>query len=365
MQLLTPQYGRIEYKELKGSPHEAYVGHQGKAVRKFRVAWPSRWKFLQTFIGYSWVNLAGTASAHIIRVPPQAHPVTVDVPGQGSFDQPWLYAQDVESIEGMEPDPVGFPQLDDEDTPYKNAAVTVAYESLTFRVLDDEAMKDNSYTHDGTPTGRPEDFAGGRPRRYLTKVIQPTAEYLKMSFGVFVFVANDPVTGKKWQPASLGQGKIIPAAEVLYQWHQFPTYKTTVADEATRVYYPPAVKTHLGTVNDAEFDGYNKGTLLFTAFEYKPYRMIGGHVSGDLVYKMKHFEPNSLTGSISNTTGHNYFIRPDVRNTNPFTRLPLQWTRAASRLDGSETSPEYPPDNTDDVYLYNYRDFKKLFQVTT
>jgi hypothetical protein len=215
-------------------------------------------------LGFPRIRAAGAGNTPFIRrVTPHNYQPVGAVGG-------WLYATQVERIEG-----IGVSVNEGDDVAeYEFARVTVIYESLTYDVKEDNEI----HQTDGAPDE-------SRMERFVTRTTEPTAEFITLPQGAYKWKGTTlPVVGS--------HGRIISALNLTYTWHQVPRI-------------PPSVKTSklIGCVNSAEFDGYPAGTLLVTAVELTPYRMIGGLRVYDIKYRVSYKDPDH------NQRGHNYFYR--------------------------------------------------------
>jgi hypothetical protein len=279
----------VKFKERPGSPDESYSNGQAVIRRTFDVAWSDRWKFITSMIGFP-INLV----TPLQRETPPSYPVETF---NGSN---WLFPVALDKCEG-----VGPPFSDGDIARYQFARVTIRYESLTYKVAEDEASGDEG--------------GSGVPSRFVTKTSQPSAEYLTLPQGGFKWEnSNVPVTG--------GRGQIVPSSLINYTWHQVPALPDAVTSGK-----------YVGTVNDAIFDKYAKGTLLCTGIDSKPYRAINGMLVYDVTFRLKYYEPQG------NGKGHNYFFRYTGAN------LTFEKLTIGGNIGG--------------VTVYPKQDFSKLFSI--
>ncbi len=320
--VFSPTLGRdVHAVEIPGSPHEVYQAGQAHVVRTFDVPWDERWHFAAAMIGYPVLAPDGSGGQYIKRHVPNGFLDWPDLRGQ-----PWLFATQVQSIEGRGPRPE---EVDPEGTGrYEKARVQILYESLNYTVKPDEECRT-----------APIEILGGLFReafglpaeqvitdesllkRYVTRQIQPTAEALILPRGAFKWTGQ-PTPGV---PVANTNTRIQPSAEVVYTWHHVPGI-------------PQAARDLLGSVNSTQFDpllklrrdvrqepvhapqggvintivteeGFAPETLLLTGVEVKPHRSIVGVKVYDVVYKFKHLDQKTDLPDGVTTAGHNYFLR--------------------------------------------------------
>ncbi len=325
--------GEVQFRENKGSPKESYNPSAGfKVTRSFQVPWADRWRFCQGMLGSTSRMATGAFDSRnkpifqVRRKLPVAYPAYPLSSGK-------LYPVSVDSIEGVSPQ-----DFDDNDVyVYERANITLSYESVTYNLLEDGEIDVFASLLAVNPSE-------ATTQRFVTRIYQPSAEALTLPHGSFKWVGegseqtNIPVLGS--------HAIIISTAEVHYIWHAVPGR-------------PSALKTHLGTVNNAIFDNFAAGTLLLLAAEYKPYREITGKRVADITYKMKHFsaivpgsnETGQTKGQLYNPErGHNFFLQYfSGSSTEPKYRQLTHNGISTSNI----TSPGIP--------VYRERNFDELF----
>lgn len=339
--------GRIPYFPLKfytltDGFQESYSGNNARVRVTYVVDWDLRWELCYYMLGYSEIRtdpIFGRDYLH--RTLPQGFQGTHKERFSGNEkDAPptWLWASSVESIEG-----VNHRGITKQGAPlFEVAKVTIIYETLSYRLMSDEDMIKGSGYDPLFPGVVDESVNLGR---YVTKFVQPSAEYFSLPFGKFKWVTTpaEYVTGAQ-------MGFIIPSMEVVYIWHQIPKkQRNQVAPPSYAL--PTAVRKMLGSVNNAAFDGFEKGTLLLTSVEVKPYRWIGGDYYSDITYKMKYLKqtkPRDGSEYAGDPRGHNWFMKmTSAREAVP------DYEHFLISHDGTNTG----------IKLYKELDFRELFRI--
>jgi hypothetical protein len=212
---------------------------------------------------------------------------------------------------------------------------TFEYRSLPYDIHEDESVLATAgelyvsvaeaYPDEGDALRR-----GWAVSRYVSKLVEPGGRVIPLRNGCFYYVG-----------VATAGGKDIPTLEpfpfnetlqhVNYVWHQVPLEG-----------YPiKAVQTQLNTVNDAIFDGYPKGTLLFIDARETPRRDPFGQRTLDATYRFL-FAPRCNAGLVG-PLGHNAILRVD-RILGP------RWTLVST--DATNGADKLP---------YRATDFSKLF----
>lgn len=310
-----------EYVESEDSPKGGYYFDRGQVTCRIMVDHMARAQAVLDFAGSVQVNYDGGGQGYLTRVLPHALPA-----------RPWMYVQAVPNEE-----PLGLRGVTDEfgdgtgQSVYDLCELTLNYVMPTYKLKED----DDVLASTGPLAGKPDEgYAlqeGYQDSRYVTRVKKYSSRILVLNKGML-----------KDQ-----DGKIIvegvpfpePGGEVQYTWHQVP-------EECL----PELVwMANSGRVNDATFDGYPAGTLLFDGnVEVRPSpNPITGQVLTDVVYRFKlAFKADPADGTIY---GHNYVYRL-VTNPPALARLRprLVTTDAVGSALGSRMFPNL--------------DFKKLFR---
>lgn len=302
---------RIRYRThaREGSLKERYVGNNCSVSIQYDVSWLNRWKFALALLGNSQIATHASGKKYIHRVLPHGYFGTIIpvVPGDRDLPKSWLWASQLENMEGKAP--IGY---DANGAPlYKEARLTVTYETVSFRMATDREMINDGQVMPGTG-GMPDEAE--RLGRYVTRFIQPTAEYFALPHGRFHWATSTTTAGNAYlgSPVTGSQlGFIIPFQELVYIWHQVPRIRKASDGRPPAYAVPKAIRKLLGAVNSVTFDGFDPGTLLLTAVEVKPYRWIGGFYYADITYKMKYMNAvKPIDGTHYNPPrGHNYFLQ--------------------------------------------------------
>jgi len=352
--LFDERYGNIEFFERPDSLKASYTAGTLSLKRVFDTDWDTRWIFARRMVGYSFVNTDTSGRQYIARVPPHAHePMRLRDATQVEGSN-IMYCTDLESMEPIKP--LEWNETDQEGLNLL-ARCTFNYSYLPYVVKTDEEIGRivSAFNNAQGPTYEPTDparfgdvikngpytsifpvtvkvgpntstidriFVEGETsvvHRYISKVVQPSAQHLILPYGSMRFVDGtthglfNTTYGTK---ATNTLVKIIPKAELTYTWHRVPSTDVSGGSHLDRI------QRFLGKVNSDMFDGYKSGTLLFLAVNSKPYRQIGGYYALDIELKMTYFEMfegysgGRIPAENGDTTiGHNYFIHfPESRS---------------------------------------------------
>jgi len=348
-QIEVPGQGVATYSEIpEGSPVYTLANGTTRVDRTFRVDWDKRELFCRGVLGFPKIKNtkddpdAADNVAYITRFNPQAMPNFKDPTGSEN----WLYAVGVSRMVGAGPRGV----YDDSGVArYQYALVTVQYESLTYKVLEDDELIATAESA-GYPNVLP--IADESTLlRYVTRVTKPSAEYITLPRGIMYWF----LPGASPMPkVDFANARLVPSQEITYTWHQVP-------------FQPAAATSHIGSVNLLPFRDsnktYNPGTLLLLSAEMKPYRTAVGAFVNDVTYRMKYFEPQP-------GRGHNFFLRYNkstsslsyVKLTSREANDSLAIGTSPEELDAPGTGPytasQGPGASTG---VYPYKDFRELF----
>lgn len=368
----------VFYDEVDKSPRESFSNNNFQVQRTLQCKWDDRWLLCLGLLGfpYTLYNLAD-GKLYVHRITPAGYQ-TVDLNALSGGNLTWIYPVSIDSIEGLgKVTSVGADGINN----YELARLNVRYETLTYGIKTDQEMVEKGYKVYGTQFV--DESKGGR---YITRHLQPTAEYLTLPFGAMVWCdsGKNPITGSN--------GRIIASQEIMMQWHQVPGI-------------PVALNTHLGAVNhrifpyldtltDFQDDGseisyertYPRGTLLLTSIEVKPYRWFKNLRLYDITYKFRYFQP--VEGLDTSTDaqgvklgaefpgdetlllcpkgepyGNNHFLRyKPVQGSNNFTIPSYQMmTHNGVRPTATGLTVTTQAGQT----VYPYKDFRDLFTLTT
>ena len=350
--LFVPGAGNVTYKEVPGSPREQMTGNTWRVIRIFDVAHSDRWAFLLGMFGNATVKtgigLLNVSGQYISRIVPTAYQFTLGAAGNTAF----LYPSSLESIE-----PLGVASQDLLGVAtYPQCRITIGYEAPTYAILSDN---DPDFVLSG--------YDESTLIRFVSVFVQPTAEYLTLPYGTYLWTEWNPNAGavdynnKVAQnttyvgaPVIGSQAKLLAANEVQLVWHMVPGI-------------PRAAYSLIGCVNNDTFSDPNGhfsapiGTLLLSQMEVRPYRWILGNFLYDITYKFKLFNPtNPTTGSsvdeLGDDIGHNHFLH--YRPTTAGTFLPPVYRY----LTHDGTPPRQSHKQGTGIPVYPYADFTQLFQ---
>lgn len=169
---------------------------------------------------------------------------------------PWMWAKSVGNVTGLKftgkiSDGISAPRQQ-----YNRARMTVTFTTLPYRVLTDDQLYGVKY-------------GGDESQRYVEKPWKTTAEYISIDRGFFRFKEGRP--GPPNGPQNLGRkfplgtGKISVKSDLDWTWHN-------VAENYifNSLGIPRKIIDGLGCVNDRDYLGFRKGTLLALPPEFTP-----------------------------------------------------------------------------------------------
>lgn len=359
----------FNYYERYGSPVETCSGDTFRAKRIFDVSYDYRWIFIRYMLGTAELKDAGKSIARWL--PDQYY---VYYAPAFKNQKAFMVATTLEDMEVLGEQRV----IDDAFTgsllktsAYKVARITIGYEAVTYDVKTDTEMGGESEWN---------------LKRFVTVFRQPTAEFLTLPHGAFKWVEFDgglggdetrPLfrsggtmssgsdsNGNTWAtvkgvPAGLpvtgSNGKIISAQEVILIHHKVPGI-------------PKALNTHIGCVNDAEWPALRaqRGQLLLSNVELKPYRWLDNQRLYDITYKFKFFDPDPKKteemvkmGKPNRARGHNWFMQhfPNTAATTATDALNSEPSYKLITHNGFADDFQAAPGRT----VYRYANMKELF----
>lgn len=284
------------------------------------------YRYAKVILGYPETKTSGGGIKYIARTLP--HGINRFVRSDG---KPFLFATKCK-IQGLAPTTYGSPPDGNKFPEYKHFRFTVEYETLPWEVKTDGQV---SYEGGG---GLVTYEAGWE--RYVTKIARPAGEFftIQPTSGVAAGGIAYQYVGVTPANVTAGIGKLLAFCNLQVTWHQIP--ETAVPS----VFVNPSltarsyIETTIGKVNNAEFNGYAKGTLLLLGASMTPYRSPFGDRIFDVTYMFKYFEPVA-------DKGHNYLFRPA---SNAF----IEVTTSGATNIGAMTAG---------VSIYDWADFTKLF----
>ncbi len=132
--------------------------------------------------------------------------------------------------------------------------------------------------------------AGNESVRFTTKVSEYSAEF-QSTLGQFVWQGKTTPEGNPW-PLDIQPGFIVPSTRWIYTWHQIPASTVSYAGKTFPILgRPPMYSTVvplLGSINNANFDGFNIGTCLFSGWAPRlilPSAATDGNYYWDVAYQ--------------------------------------------------------------------------------
>lgn len=358
----VPDYGIVHFFEkARPGPMLSYAGKALRCERTF-VVWPyaDAWGFSAWNVGWSYLKTADEAGevgnsddpgdyegAGVYRRLPQPLPMV-----NKRTRKPLAYATEVSRFIGLRP--AGNSNFDDTLDgsvlpvgDFYAAEVTIVYGSLPYRLLTDEALSNEVTTADLATFPQPLDDLPPREyslRRYVNRVGAPSAKHVQFPSGVLKwegvglpknFTYPDGTSSGAVEVklrATQTAGRMIPYTDVVYTWYQVPGIPKAVFTGA------------IGKVNRFAFDDFDPETLLLTAVELTPHRMITGERAFDIAYRMRHLDGNEpeefddgdvpLDGSYAFAdSGHNYFLRYQKTGSGNDEGVRFVWDRPFSGPD--------------------------------
>lgn len=305
--------------------HAALSNKDARVPELIRVPWAKRYAAALTILGYSFVE-----GSKLRRKPPVRHPYWE-----------WLHATACD-IRGLKF--IRMVETNLEDQPYyadyELAEIQITYEPLRYNVKTDEEME----------AGLAPGTAIAEYKRYLYQEPKLGLELLHLKQGSLVFVEGEP---------SLGDNTKVPTQEVIlrtpkmgitFWWYQVPEAWITTPTSPFK-----NIQACMGKVNNAEFLGYPKWTLLFESPVMEKY--VASIRTGfstepefyyDIAFPMIFYDPvKGVTASPYR--GHNILpYRVDGK------------FYLAQRTKINSTEPSDPA-----KYLYDDIDFPRMFQKVT
>lgn len=228
-------------------------------------------------------------------------------------------------------------------TRYKNARLTVQFETRLYDIMSDEDfIARTANTVDESLL-----------IRYVTKIYRPQGEFLHLDGNAYYYAGISPA-----KALTRGVNKTIISYNLSLTWHFVPQE----AVPSAFINYNAAnlaIDKCLGRVNDDLFHGCRQGTLLLMAAELKPQVSAFGNRNYDITYMFKFLNP-SQTEINGNVPGHNHIYRPFGANESPPSN---GWREAvASTSLATSATPTNFVARTDDINIYNFANFRNLFR---
>jgi len=332
-------HGRPDYHffEVPGSPEESYTSQEGKLIRTFHTRWDERWSFAAALIG--WSEIARESDQEVFGVPVgvtrqmvRHTPIPYDeighlvTPAKAKTSEDlafaaWLYPSQVVSIKGIGPKADSFyadnPTGRGPSDIYKHAEVKILFEKMSFRIPSNA-----NYKHDGTSTN------------YVTRFVAPTSRIASFPFGLMKYADGSG------QVALNQQYRVEHILEYVMIWHQVPIETYNVLE------FVQHIKGFVGTLNNAVFENYSKGTVLMTSCRFNFYEQIMGGWATDVYMTFHVLSYRDVNNEVYfPERGHNFFFH--------FTDYDLVKTTGGTYNPGDA--------NTQKHGVYLLRDFDELF----
>lgn len=327
------------------SPQYVFETDRSSCTRIIDVAWNDYHTFAKAALGYT-VGPDLTRQC-LSRKAPWGAPV------YRSDYESFLYASKV-SVEGLGVDAAQGVIAGSDDYAeaiYKIARCTVEFTTRTHEIMTDDA-------HSSACGGAADESLF---KRYVTKVVRPSGEFLSLGDGTAFYCNLRTGTAPSQVPVSIARGinKALLYFNLSLTWHLVPY------DCIPSKFYNPnqpndAIDTCLGRVNNDTFCGMPKGTMLLMAVEIRPLITPFGDRVADLTYMFKQF--NNEVGTLdvcNNPKGHNHFFRPKKD------ALDRGWYEGT--YDGPTAIAPAPNCTnfvamTDGVSIYDWGSFPNLFR---
>jgi hypothetical protein len=262
---ILPQQHYTEYKD---TGNEQFSPENSTIARTYMVRWEERAAFLDDLLGYSRQN-----NTDILRVLPDEHP-----------EYPLFFAQEAQVKGGGQLTNRG---IGGQFAPLWNVGfINTVYKAFDFAVIAD-------------------DLVTGEWERFTTKSAAPNTTFLSLN-SAFVW-RNTQFAGVP-RVITSAPGIRLPSVELKYTWRQIPG----VLPDRYAIPTIDNIQTCLGTLNNATFDGYLAGTLLFAAVNpklMKPRLATNPVPYWDLEYTF--ILRNNGTDAVSGgAIGHNFLFDP-------------------------------------------------------
>ena len=341
------------------SPEMEFRDDGTTVTRTYLIPWTSYRQVAADVLGYPEIETKH-ARQYISRNLPDAFPELAN-----SLGNPYLFATAIKSVQGLGVPDGGNMQSQSDVAVYKYARVSVVYETLTYEILSDKQMVNAGLVD---RWGNPDEST---LRRYVTKVIKPSAEYLSLPQGSFQYVVASAPAGL----AVIGQpGKITPVYDMSLTWHHVPR------EAIGSLLYnagltTPVLDQAIGKVNVKPFAGCMAGTLLCMPPDIRPIRSPLGDRIYDVEYRFKWLNLGTVPVGIfgaGDPIGHNHLYagKPQLNNAHAGGYYEVTGGLASGAFAGpGTTNIKINPAtgaNTfgvDGANIYDWCDFAPLFQV--
>lgn len=346
--------------EVPDSPTETFMPGQAKCTARVRVAYDQRNQFLDAVVGYSYEKTIGGKRV-LRRVLPLAYPYHPGLYCIGSSRGEGRSASGAVTPRGIAAlgvisavVPIFIePALGQPD--YLDSVLELVFSTLEYRPRPDSEV----LSQDATPTGwtgLPDegDALARGIKRYITRTGVDAGTYRTLPLNMLYYKEF----GIPIQNASATFYE--HAEDLTYEWFDIPEIclpRTAWAQCA-------------GKVNDATFDGYPRGTLLYRGKTYKRET----DALGREIYRIKYNFRWLPRFWRDEQRGHNFqpTIGPKYLNTSPLTSNPDSGqfvylevcTRGGTGTIGGvgNNNPIRPATPLNGDPLFPYADFRNLFR---
>ena len=351
------------------SPKMHFAPEGGSTVTRVLESSWSEWSSVYAdILGESMVGTRtanGRELGYIKRLVPWAIPLA----NANTHNRRWLWADDVQ-VEG-----IGVPtdiETDDEAVMYDGSAGGLPIASTTGNESDfypryEKARYTVRYSPPQTYTILSDDemnqtqaasvYWESSLRRYVTKMYRPGGEFLTLEGQSFYYAGapGDQAVAVGYR----GVNKLLAYFNIAMTWHQIPV------DAIPSKFFNPtaqnkAIDLCLGRVNSTEFFGCDKGTLLMTAVELKPYTNHIGEIMYDVTYAFKFFNPSreSWPPGLDVYPGHQHIYRAarSAFDSQGWYELVSNESLATANVPTNFIA------QTNDTNIYDWSEFKYLFE---
>lgn len=194
-----------------------------------------------------------------------------------------------------------------ESAKYERARITIVFSQLTYRAVDDVTLSTN--------------FGNLEYERYLTRRVEPTAEFLTRGIGAWKWAQGTTAT----QDVVFGIPEFIGKERLNFIWHKVPAaglFGTTLTGRAAKQ------EDGIGRVNSVAFLGHPIATLLLAGVGYRESLvpqpaadlamgapLYDPSLAYDVMFSMIRWDPASVvdnTAAGGAARGHNVFPPPKL-----------------------------------------------------
>jgi hypothetical protein len=331
LHLSVPDTGPMNIREVGvrdgSSPSQSFETGASGGERRFRVTWEERFNFVKYMLGYSETYI-DMGTRKLSRLIPQAiHPDTPDIRATRVVKMAGHKWTGTDPARG---EGAPYEWSDDLVNVFQDADITVGYEHLDYKYLEDDDVN----------------LSTEQDRYVVRGETRPSAEYVGLPGAVMKYRRSVPASGA---PHGLSipfnVGKILPQEVFELTWCRLPEdVWGTDAPLYQTVYGTGAIDDvpYLGCVNSEPFQGRPAGTVLFSGMRPQLNRSpLGTGWEWDLGFEFT-YDPNFWNWKY-------YFDR---------TGSAAGWYQVGQSLTYTAENA-YPDEDS----LYNVRDLNFLFSV--